>query len=169
MANAPEHAETELQRSQRQLLELLNEVRVAMPGVQVLFAFLLALPFQARFAELGRVEKALYFAALLAAATSSACFVASAALHRLLFRHGQRAYIISVSNRLSIAGIVCLAVAMATAITLVTAFIYSAAAAVVVGGGTVIVVAGLWFGLPLSRRLRREADGPDAALRSRQG
>ncbi len=165
MTSDPAHAETELQRSQRQLLELLNEVRVAMPGVQVLFAFLLALPFQARFGELSDAEKALYFAALLAAATSSACFVASAALHRLLFRHGQRAYIIAVSNRLVIAGIVGLAAAMAAAITLVTAFIYSSTAAWIVAGGTLLVLGGLWFALPLSRRIRREADGPDAPPR----
>ena len=161
MTSDPAHAETELQRSQRQLLELLNEVRVAMPGVQVLFAFLLALPFQARFGELSDSEKALYFAALLSAATSAACFVASAALHRLLFRHGQRAYIIAVSNRLVIAGIIGLAVAMAAAITLVTAFIYSSTAAWIVAGGTVLALGSLWFALPLSRRIRREADGPD--------
>ena len=161
MTPEPEHAETELQRSQRQLLELLNEVRVAMPGVQVLFAFLLALPFQARFGQLTDAEKALYFAALLFAATSAACFVASASLHRLLFRHGQRTYIIAAGNRLVIAGIVGLALAMAAAITLVTAFIYSSTAAWVVAGGTVLALGTLWFALPLSRRLRRDADGPD--------
>ncbi len=145
--------ETDGARTQRQLIELLNEVRVAMPGVQVLFAFLLALPFQSRFSEITGSERTLYYTALLSSALASALFVASASIHRVLFHLHQREYIIRTGNRLTLAGLGALAVAMTAAISLATEFIYNDTVAKIVGVGTGLFLLGFWFILPLERRL----------------
>ncbi len=149
--------ETEGARTQRQLVELLNEVRVAMPGVQVLFAFLLALPFQSRFSEITGNERTMYYTALLSSALASAFFVASAAIHRVLFHLHQREYIIRTGNRLTLAGLLALAVAMTAAISLATEFIYNDTAAKIAGLCTGLFLLGVWFVLPIERRLHAPA------------
>lgn len=151
---APRPDDDEGERTQRQLIELLNELRVAMPGVQVLFAFLLAVPFQARFGLVSDTERALYALALLSAGAASACFIASTAAHRLLFHRHQREYVIMVGSRLLIAGLVGLAISMSCSAALVTSFIYSSAAGWAALGSTAVLLTGMWFVMPL---LRREA------------
>ena len=140
------------ERSQRQLIELLNELRVAMPGVQVLFAFLLAVPFQSRFATVTTTERALYVGALLGAAAASACFIASTAAHRLLLHRHQRAYVIAIGSRLLLAGLGALIVAMSCAAGLVISFVYTPAAGWAALAATAISLASMWFLVPLQRR-----------------
>src|SRR3954452_20658927 len=134
------------------MIELLNELRVAMPGVQVLFGFLLAVPFQQRFAEVDDFQKIVYFVTLLAAATATAFLIAPSAYHRIVFRQHDKPHIIRLGTRQFLGGIVALSVAMTGAVLLVTDVLFGAPTVVV----TVIAVAGmfgwLWFGIGLWRR-----------------
>jgi hypothetical protein len=149
--------ETPEERLNRNLQEMLNEVRVAMPGVQVLFGFLLAVPFQQRFAEVTDFQKFTYFITLLCAAGATACFVAVSAFHRLLFRQGERPAIVKYGNRMVIRGLVLLALAMNGAVLLVTDFLFKSPMPVIVGVGLASVYGWLWFGVGLMRRLRNNA------------
>src|SRR4051794_12568517 len=134
------------------MTELLNELRVAMPGVQVLFAFLLAVPFQQRFQTVNASQRDVYLFTLLAAATATAFLVAPSAYHRVAFQEHEKERIISMGTRQFVGGIVALAVAMTGAVLLVTDVLFGAPTVVV----TVIAVAGmfgwLWFGIGLWRR-----------------
>src|SRR3954452_24419730 len=130
MEAAPDRDHDEQQRLNRQLLELLNELRVALPGVQVLFAFLLAMPFQQRFSQISSFERHVYLVTLLASATATACLIAPTGYHRLLFQRGDRPRIIEHGTRMLIIGLVCLAVAMIGAVFLITDVIFGAATAV---------------------------------------
>jgi Family of unknown function (DUF6328) len=147
--------ETEDERLDRNLGELLQELRVALPGVQVLFAFLLAVPFQQRFSSISEFDKKAYFATLLLTALSAALLIAPSAYHRLTFRYQQKGRLVFIANRLSIAGLAVLALAMTCAIMLVTNVLFGTVATTVV---TTVLVLGmfllLWAVLPLKRRLR---------------
>ena len=112
--------ETDDERLDRELDQLLQELRVAMPGVQVLFAFLLAVPFQQRFAQVSEFQRTVYFVTLLASAAASALFIAPTAYHRLMFRGRDKPRLVALSSRLALAGLVALAVAMNGVILLVT-------------------------------------------------
>src|SRR5437588_821483 len=111
-------AETELERYDRNLSELMGELRVALPGVQVLFAFLLVAPFNQRFKDTSYFERRLYFATLLLTLLASILLIAPTVVHRLQFRRGEKAYIVRTANRLTIAGLMVFAVAMTSAIAL---------------------------------------------------
>jgi hypothetical protein len=150
-----EREETQLERYDRNLNELMGELRVALPGVQVLFAFLLVAPFNQRFAKTNAFERHLYFAALLLTLLSSILLVAPTVIHRLEFRRGQKAYIVSIGNRLTIVGLSSLALAMSCAIALVTGFLFGTATAVVTTAIALMTFAAIWFALPLSTRSRR--------------
>jgi Family of unknown function (DUF6328) len=154
--NPSERVETEQERLDRQLDQLLTELRVAMPGVQVLFAFLLAVPFQQRFGAVTDFQKDIYFVTLLAAAAASALFIAPTAFHRLMFKSRDKPYLIAVSSRFAIAGLVCLAVAMNGAVLLVTDVLFDGATVVVTIAITSTLYIGLWFVLGIVRRLSRE-------------
>jgi cation transport ATPase len=153
---ADQHEESEQERLNRQLDQLLQELRVAMPGVQVLFAFLLAVPFQQRFATVTSFQQTVYFVTLLAAATASALFIAPTAFHRLMFEHRDKPHLIAVSSRLAVAGLAALAVAMNGAVLLVTDLLYQEATVIVTVALTATMFAGLWFGLGIVRRLGSE-------------
>jgi Family of unknown function (DUF6328) len=144
----------EQDRLNRQLLELLNELRVALPGVQVLFAFLLAVPFQPRFESVTDLERHVYLVTLLASAAATAFLIAPTSYHRLLFQRGYRPQIIRNGARMLIAGLTCLAVAMIGAVFLVVSFMFADDTAVAVAAATLALFAVLWFGVPLVRRLR---------------
>src|SRR5436305_15313863 len=116
--------QAEQERLNRQLLELLNELRVALPGVQVLFAFLLAVPFQNRFGQASQFEKDLYLVTLLASALATGCLIAPTAYHRILFQRGDRPRVIREGARLLLAGLVALAVATIGAVFLAASFIF---------------------------------------------
>ena len=148
-----DHQETEQERVNRQLDQLLQELRVAMPGVQVLFAFLLALPFQQRFTAVTEFQKDVYFATLLAAAAASALFIAPTALHRLRFEGGDKPFLVSVSSKMALAGLLFLAVAMNGAVLLVTDVLFDGAVVTVTVAITLSLYVGLWFGLGVVRRL----------------
>jgi hypothetical protein len=144
--------ETELERLDRNLTELTGELRVALPGVQVLFAFLLVAPFNQRFGRTTHFERGLYFAALLSTLLASILLIAPTVIHRLEFRHGDKAYIVRTGNRLTIAGLIVLAVAMTCAITLVTGFLFGTGAAIATAAVALFAFAMIWFVVPLWRR-----------------
>jgi hypothetical protein len=144
----------EQDRLNRQLLELLNELRVALPGVQVLFAFLLAVPFQQRFRETTDLEHHVYLVTLLASAAATAFLIAPTGYHRILFQRGDRPTIIRKGTQMLIAGLACLAIAMTGAIYLVIGFLFSASTAVPVTVAAFSMFAWFWFGAALLRRAR---------------
>jgi putative flippase GtrA len=142
-------AETPKQRRDRELGELLQELRVALPGVQVLFAFLLTVPFSQRFDKLDPAQKRVYFAAVLAAAVSSLLLIAPAANHRLLFRDGVKERLLHAANRVVIVGLVTLAIGIGLALFLVTDLVYGGGVAAVVAALVGAMTAFVWFLFPL--------------------
>jgi membrane-bound acyltransferase YfiQ involved in biofilm formation len=154
--NPSERVESEQARLNRQLDQLLNELRVAMPGVQVLFAFLLAVPFQQRFEAVTDFQRNVYFVTLLAAAAASALFIAPSAFHRLMFKSGDKRYLIAISSRFAVAGLACLAIAMNGAVLLVTDVLFDGATVVLTVAITAALYVGLWFVLGIVRRLVKE-------------
>src|ERR1700753_199852 len=153
-------AETEDERLDRNRGERLQELRVALPGVQVLFAFLLAVPFQQNFSKTSEFDKKIYFATLLLTALSAALLIAPSAYHRITFRYQQKHRLVFVANRLAIAGLATLALAMNCAVMLITNVLFGAVATTVVT--TVLVLTMffvLWAVLPLKRRLRYRDEG----------
>jgi hypothetical protein len=140
------------ERVDRELIELLNELRVALPGVQVLFAFLLILPFQQRFAETTAEDQAVYTIALLACALATALLIAPSMYHRLNFRQGNKERMLHDANRLMIAGVLLTAIGVACSIYLVVDVVYGGVPAVIATAMALIVYGSLWLGLPLARR-----------------
>lgn len=147
--------ETEEERLDRNLEELLGELRVALPGVQVLFAFLLVVPFNARFTTLTSGQRHLYLASLLFAGVATALLIAPAAHHRMTFRLQDKKHLVLTANRLTIAGLASLAVAMTTAIGLVTGVVFAGDTALVAAVAIGLLFLALWYLMPLRRRLRR--------------
>lgn len=145
--------ETEDQRLDRNLGELLQELRVALPGVQVLFAFLLAVPFQRNFTEISPFEEKVYFATLLCTAISAALLIAPTAYHRMTFHFQQKRWLVFVANRMVIAGLGFLALAMTGAILLITDVLFGGVATYVFTGAAAAMFVVLWWALPLRRRL----------------
>ena len=146
--------ENEKERLDRELIELLNELRVALPGVQVLLAFLLAVPFAQRFARVTELQKDVYFAAVLFATVATALLIAPSTYHRIQWRQRDKAQMLRSANRLSIAGTVFLALAITAVVFLITDVLFGGVATAVVTAGTTIVFAWFWYGMPLARRLR---------------
>jgi len=154
MAEQPSgREETDDERLDRNLGELLQELRVALPGVQVLFAFLLAVPFQQHFTEITPFEKKVYFATLLCTAVSAALLIAPTAYHRLTFHLQQKRELVYLANRLAIAGLGFLALAMTGALTLITDVLYGGIVTVIVTVAAASMFVGLWYVLPLQRRV----------------
>jgi hypothetical protein len=151
--------ETEKERLDRNLEELLGELRVALPGVQVLFAFLLVVPFNQGYTRMSEFDKGVYFATLLATALAAILLIAPTVHHRIEFRDGDKAHIVRAANRLTIAGLAVLALAMSGAILLITNLMFDTAATLVVTTAMLLAFAGVWYGMPLRRRARRRPDG----------
>ena len=124
--------ENALERVDRNLVELLQEVRVVQTGVQVLFAFLLTAPLAARFHELSAFQRLAYFATLLASGAAAILLIAPTAYHRILFRLGDKEHLVTVANRFTLAGLACVAVSITGALLLVTDLIFA---------GTIVVIA----------------------------
>lgn len=165
MADRPSgREESESERLDRNLGELLQELRVALPGVQVLFAFLLAVPFQQNFTKITVFQEKVYFATLLLTALSAALLISPSAYHRLTFRMQQKDHLVFLANRFAIVGLGCLALAMTGAIVLITDLLFGTAATLVTGGAALSVFALFWYALPLKRRLSsdQEPDPPDS-------
>jgi hypothetical protein len=151
--------ETEGERLDRNLSELLQELRVALPGVQVLFAFLLAVPFQQNFTKISELEKNVYFGTLLCTAISAILLISPSAYHRVTFRYQQKRKLVFYSNRFAIAGLTFLALAMTGAIALITAVLFGTVASVVTSVSALAAFGFFWFALPLRRRFRFRAEG----------
>jgi high-affinity Fe2+/Pb2+ permease len=148
--------ESEGERLDRNLSEMLQELRVALPGVQVLFAFLLAVPFQQNFTKITPFQERVYFATLLLTALSAALLIAPSAYHRLTFRYQQKDHLLFLANKLAIAGLGCLALAMTGAIMLITDVLFGTTATIVTSAVALLVFVLLWYALPLKRRLESE-------------
>jgi hypothetical protein len=147
--------ETEQERVDRNLQEMLGELRVALPGVQVLFAFLLVVPFNQRFGEVTSFQKAMYFVTLMFTTASAICLIAPSVHHRIEFRHQHKDQIVKTGNRIVIAGLALLAVAMTGAVLFITDVLYSPATTVVVAAVLALAFSLLWFALPLRRLAAR--------------
>ena len=137
------------ERVDRELIELLNELRVALPGVQVLFAFLLTVAFQERFDVLTATDRRVFYAAVLTAAAASVLLIAPTAHHRLRFRTGSKEALLRLANSLAIAGTACLALSVGAAVYVVSAVLYDSSTAGVVAGALTAVTLALWFVVPL--------------------
>ncbi len=128
-------------------------------GVQVLFGFLLALPFSARFIKLSTAQRGLYMADVLLAAITTALLVGPVAYHRLLFRQHQKERLVRAANVMAIAGLITVALAITAAVLLIASFVVHGALAIVLAGCVFGLFAGLWIVVPLARRARAESDG----------
>jgi hypothetical protein len=153
-AEEPDRSDEEQERLNRQMAELLNELRVAMPGVQVLFGFLLTVPFQQRFQSVDDFQRDVYFVTLLAAATATAFLIAPSAYHRIAFGKHDKPRIIVVGTVQFVCGLVALAIAMNGAVLLVTDVLFQATTVVVTLAITASLFAWLWFGIGVWRRMR---------------
>lgn len=143
-----ERHETEKERLDRNLIELLNELRIALPGVQVLFAFLLAVPFQSRWREVTAFQRDVYFATLCCALVATALMIAPTAYHRLNFRASRKRELVMVSNKLAIAGIAVLAVAMVGVMVLIADILFGTLGTTIFGALAALLFLLLWFVLP---------------------
>ena len=141
--------ETPEERADRELIELLNELRVALPGVQVLFAFLLTIPFSQRFGVLDADDRRIYFAAVLATAAATLFLIAPTAHHRMRFRAPVKEHLLRVANVFALAGLVCLAFAVTAATFVITDLIYPGTLPRVVAASMAGAFVLLWFVVPL--------------------
>jgi O-antigen/teichoic acid export membrane protein len=148
--------ETKDERVNRELIELLNELRVALPGVQVLFAFLLTVPFSNGWKRITEFQKDVFVAAMLCTTVSTAFLIAPSAHHRLLFRARDKERLLFTANRLAIVGIAFLALAMSATLLLVIDVVYDRAWATVVAAVAAGGFAWLWYGMPLLQRRERD-------------
>ena len=151
---------TEERKRDRQMIELLNELRVALPGVQILFAFLLTVPFTQRFPQLTTFERDVFYITLVAATLSAACLIAPSAAHRLRFHQNEREWLIESANVLMIAGLGFLTVAIGAAFLLITDVLFDGARVWIYSGLVWITILALWFGRPLYRQARGRSSGP---------
>ena len=150
-AEAVRPGETKAERDDRNLIELLQELRVAGLGVQVLFGFLLSIPFTTRFVELSHAQHGLYVVALLLAATATALLLAPVAYHRLVFRRHQKEQLVRDANILAILGLAAVGLAVSAAVLLVVSLVARGATVALVTLFVVCLFAVLWFVLPLAR------------------
>jgi hypothetical protein len=152
--------EQEKEQLNRKLIELLNELRIAIPGVQVLFAFLLILPFNSGFTETDDLGRAVYAGSLGCAAVASALLIGPAAYHRHRFRRleeetaSDKKEMIITQDHLAAGGIFFLALAMAGSVFMVFDVLFGTFTATIVGGRLVLAYAWFWYALPVSRRIR---------------
>src|SRR3954449_5730911 len=147
--------ETALQRVDRNLVELLQEVRVVQTGVQVLFAFLLTAPLAARFPDLPAFQRLTYFATLLAAGAAAILLIAPTAYHRILFRLGDKEHLVTVANRFTLAGLACVAASMTGALLLVTDLLFADATIVIATTAVAAMSCALaWCLAPVRRRTK---------------
>jgi hypothetical protein len=150
-----ERTEDDQDRLNRQMMELLNELRVAMPGVQILFGFLLAVPFQQRFAQVTDFQQTVYFATLVCSAVAAAFLIAPSAYHRVMFQQQDKPNIIHIGTAQFLVGLGALALAMNGAVLLVTDVLFDAGTVTVTVALMACLYLTLWFGFGLFRRVRK--------------
>ena len=151
---AEARGESEEERLDRNLMELLQELRVASIGVQFLFAFLLVVPFQQGFVDVTDFEKRVYYVTLLLTASAGICLMAPVARHRLRFRDQDKKWIVASSHKYAIVGMVLLALAITGVILLISHYVYDGATAAVATAAVGLAIGWIWFGAPLVRELR---------------
>ena len=144
--------ETRAARDDRNLIELLQELRVLGLGVQVLFGFLLSLPFTTQFKQLDGADRNLYLACLILAAVATALLLGPVAYHRLVFRQGMKEKLVKTANVMAILGLITVGLAVSSAVLLVTGFVAGYTTGGVIAGLVLVMFALLWFALPLARR-----------------
>jgi hypothetical protein len=138
----------------RNTIELLNELRVAATGIQVMFAFLLVVPFNTGWKRTTSFERTDYFVTLALVAVAAFLLMAPPIQHRLLFRHHEKRFLVTVGNRLAIAGMTFLALGFTGILVLLSDYTVGGVAPIVAGVLTLTFTGGLWFGVPLVRRFR---------------
>jgi len=143
--------ESEQERVDRNLQEMLGELRVALPGVQVLFAFLLVVPFNQRFGQVTDFQKTIYLITLLCTTASTICLIAPTAHHRLEFRRQDKENIVRFGNRIVVAGLGLLAIAMTGAVLFVTDVVYGRTTTIAAAAGVALAFGLIWFAIPLRR------------------
>lgn len=148
-----EPGESPKERVDRELQELLNEVRVAIPGAEVLFAFLLGVAFTERFGDTTTLQRVIYFGALLATAASTALLIAPTAHHRLRFREGDKEALLYRATRMALTALVLLAVSISAVVFVVGDVLYGSPLAAAAAAVIAAWFAWFWFGLPLLRRI----------------
>jgi hypothetical protein len=153
--------ETRQERINRELIELLNELRVALPGVQFLFAFLLIVPFQQTVATMTPFQRGVYFVALASAAVATALLIAPAAQHRVLFRQHDKEALLRRSNLSALAGLVALGLAICSALLLVVDVLFSLTLAWVTAGALAVLLLSWWVAVPFWQRAHDEQDVPE--------
>jgi cytochrome b subunit of formate dehydrogenase len=146
--------ESEDERLDRELIELLNELRVALPGVQMLFGFLLAVPFTNRFPNITDTQLYVYYFTFMSTAAATIFLIAPTAYHRIRFRQHDKEQLIKTSTRLTIAGTACLAAALSGAVYLVSDLLFHTAATALATAAAAGLLLWFWYGLPLLRRAR---------------
>jgi O-antigen/teichoic acid export membrane protein len=144
--------ESEMERLDRNTVELLNELRIAAVGIQVLFAFLLIVPFNTGFKQVSSFDRYVYFVTLLCIAIAAALLIAPSIHHRLLFRRRQKAYLVRLGTQLIIVGMLFLTVGLTGILVLISHVLWGGTTAAVVGVCAALGVSGLWFAIPLHRR-----------------
>jgi hypothetical protein len=154
--------ETHLERCDRNLVELLQEVRVVQTGVQVLFAFLLMAPLTPAFQHLSTVQRTEYFVTLVLAGVAALLLIAPTAYHRALFRLGDKEYLVTVANRLTIAGLAAVGMSMVGALLFVTGVLFGQGAALIAGVIAAAFCLTLWGVLPVARRLALLRSNPSS-------
>lgn len=154
--------ETQSQRWRRNFGDLLQELRVAQTGIQILFAFLLTLPFSSGFPSATRFQKDVYLVALLAAAAAAALIIAPVAFHRALFRRGRKPELVRFAHRMAGGGLAFMLIAMVSSVLLITDFILPRPMAFSLSALTALWFLAFWWGVPLLRRLRGEENNEHA-------
>jgi hypothetical protein len=144
--------ESKSERLDRELIEFLNELRVALPGVQILFAFLLTVPFASRFDRVTDFQKNTYLFAFVCATLGTVFLIAPTSYHRLRWRQHDKEQMLRISNRLAVAGTICLSLGMTASVLFVTDFLFSRTLAVAVTAFCAVLFASFWYALPLVRR-----------------
>jgi hypothetical protein len=151
------------ERLDRELMELLQGLRVVMPGVQVLLAFLLTAPFQQRFAQLPGSLRNAYFASIACATLATVLLIAPSTHHRLLFRAREKEWLLRVGNQMALWGTVLLGASIVLALYVVTNVLFTTELALWTAAGAIVAFAGIWYVLPLTRRSSPSASSDDAA------
>lgn len=164
--NADARGETPLQRVDRAYGEILQEVRVAQTGVQILFAFLLALAFTARFTTVTGFQRGLYVLTLMLCAGSAALLIAPAAYHRVVYRRRLKQHLVRVANRLALSGLLMLLLAIVSALLLILDVVLGHGLALFLGTGALAWFVAWWFVLPVWSRLRHPSliNEPDVGV-----
>jgi hypothetical protein len=154
--------ETQAERDDRNLADLLQELRVAGLGIQIIFGFLLSIPFTNKFSALGTGQRTLYIVTLLLAAVATALLIGPVAYHRLVFRRNLKRHLIGAANVMAILGLATVGLTVSAAVVLVLSYVARGLPTVLLGVFVVGLFAGLWFVFPLTRHWTSQPESPES-------